>query len=875
MHDADPSDTSLDTGGAAADGTRPAWPMWLLDAWLAVAVFGVPFLLGGRSAWGQLVLSVAAAGAALTWIILRVAGRVDRYRWTWAEPVLAAGCGLVLLQIVPLPSSLLEMISPALTDRLPAWSGAQFGGWSTLSLAPAATRSALIMIVAGAVLFLVTAQRIRTLADVERMLRWVAVASVVMAVFGLLQYLATGGQAFSFYELPYKQLALRVKGAFTNKNHFAQFLALGLGPLCWWLVSTVSAGHQSSRSFGPARRRAAMTEYLVWGLVFALAAVVFAGLLALSRGGAVALAVAGMVVTGLLFAAGQISARLVAGLGGTAVLVVALLAINGFADVSERLDNWNPGARLALWQANLDAARDFPAVGTGIGSHAEVYPMYLDSPFQEKEFTHAESSPLQVISEAGITGLVLSLLAVGCFGWWTLRGFRAGRSDPRIASATAAIAAALAAHLVHAGVDFIWYVPGCMVIVVVLAACAFGLSRSRPAALAVASRGRGELLLRLGWSIGGLVLVAVAGWAVVHTWPRVQAAPHWNDYLRITFREAPSDSGMTLEDWYRRRGQALQRTVTADPDHARAHIRLAGTCLDWFEIRHRRGTNPGMPLVQIRDVTWGPGFESREAVDEWLNTPGVLGPDRRFLDRAITHSRLGLEHCPLQGLGYLYLAELGFTAGENVEQRDAWIRQALVVRPRNAQVHFLAGREAWSAEHFETAIDHWRRSFHQDRVFQQRIIAILFGHMPPALLIDKFQPDWEALKYLKQLYQEQSTPEDFKVVLAHYADVARDRAGTLDAKEATTSWLNAAGAYRRLERQQEAETCYKAALDLSPSSFVARLGFCRWLFERGRDTEARKHLAWCIEQRPDDRQVKQLERQVRQANRPQPVSRVR
>ena len=38
----------------------------LVDFFLAVALFGIPVLLGGRTGWGQLALVVTAAGAAIS-----------------------------------------------------------------------------------------------------------------------------------------------------------------------------------------------------------------------------------------------------------------------------------------------------------------------------------------------------------------------------------------------------------------------------------------------------------------------------------------------------------------------------------------------------------------------------------------------------------------------------------------------------------------------------------------------------------------------------------------------------------------------------------------------------------------------------------------
>ena len=49
-------------------------------------------------------------------------------------------------------------------------------------------------------------------------------AAVLMAAFALVQYFAGNGRFYWFYEHPFSSASDAVKGSFTNRNHFAQFL---------------------------------------------------------------------------------------------------------------------------------------------------------------------------------------------------------------------------------------------------------------------------------------------------------------------------------------------------------------------------------------------------------------------------------------------------------------------------------------------------------------------------------------------------------------------------------------------------------------------------------------------------------------------------
>ena len=84
-------------------------------------------------------------------------------------------------------------------------------------------------------LFHVAVQRVRRVEDVERVLRWCALSAAGMATFGIVQLLSSNGKFFWFYQYPFSTTSDVAHGSFSNRNHFANFLALGIGPLIWWL----------------------------------------------------------------------------------------------------------------------------------------------------------------------------------------------------------------------------------------------------------------------------------------------------------------------------------------------------------------------------------------------------------------------------------------------------------------------------------------------------------------------------------------------------------------------------------------------------------------------------------------------------------------
>ncbi|MGD0898157.1 MAG: hypothetical protein ABR915_10005, partial [Thermoguttaceae bacterium] len=204
----------------------------VVDAGLAVCIFGVPLVMGGRHALGRLLLVVAAVAVALVWMFRQGLRREFRWRRSPADWLLPAGLVILLVQLAPLGEAMLAHLSPSTAAILPLWTShadrnAALGLWPCVSMTPAATRAAIPLYLAYGLLVLVVVQRIKSLDDVRRLLAGIALSAVVVACLGLLQWAAGNGLYLWVYEHPYSSASDAVKGSFTNRNHFAHFLALG------------------------------------------------------------------------------------------------------------------------------------------------------------------------------------------------------------------------------------------------------------------------------------------------------------------------------------------------------------------------------------------------------------------------------------------------------------------------------------------------------------------------------------------------------------------------------------------------------------------------------------------------------------------------
>ncbi len=65
--------------------------------------------------------------------------------------------------------------------------------------------------------------------------------------------------------------------------------------------------------------------------------------------------------------------------------------------------------RWKIWGGTLQMVRDFPLFGSGLGTFAQVFPMYRSFHIRGLA-THAENDFLQLASEAGLLGFTLLLI---------------------------------------------------------------------------------------------------------------------------------------------------------------------------------------------------------------------------------------------------------------------------------------------------------------------------------------------------------------------------------------------------------------------------------------------------------------------------------
>lgn len=852
-----------------------------VDLGLAGVILVAPLFLGGRHPIGRLAFVSLICLTACCWAVRQALSSQARWRHTGAQWLLAAGAILVLLQIAPLPQSLLKVVSPSLEHNLPLWtdadSPASLGQWRQVSLSPAATRHGLALYVSYALLFLTVVQRVQSRRDIERLVKLVGVAAAGMALLGLAQYLFSNGKFLWVYAHPSRDTHSEVRAAFDNENHFAHFLALGIGPLIWQLASVWKQSGQR-RSFGSSSGDRSQAVRMV--LMLALLTVAVAGMMSFSRGGVAAILLAALCAVVILARARLIGWQAFAALAATGALVAAALWVHGYQKLANEvrtvaegsLDTIDrAGARRHLWSAELDAVGDYWRLGSGVGSHAEVYPTYYEQP-SAVEYEYAESGYLQLLVTSGVGGVLLASMGIGACLWWAAGVWRQAKSSETRA-VLAAIGGGLAVSVAHSIVDFVWFIPACIATTAILAACLCRLyqlalvegSDAHSTTQAGLSKygGRTWTAPRPVWAAICATLAAASALIVYGRIGPARAAPHWNQFYALNLAASGFDNQDDRRGLSASFGEVsrldpttiqtlashLEKTLAADDHHARAHLRMASICIRQFELAQLSSENP-MALSQIRDAALASQFATAQAQDEWLQR--AIGDNRRLLDKALLHARRAAALCPLQGRAYIYLSQLAFLEGPETNRKEAYVAQALRVRPHAGEVLIAAGAEAVFSGDQDQALAYWRKAFHQGPSHQHQILEILALTAPAEFIFEQFQPDMQAALLIVDHYQSLGMTEQAAYAAGQYASLVESNATALPAAEAAGQWEKAATVYSRLEDWPKALACAQQAARLAPQDFDKRLAHGRLLLQQEQYDDAVAELQWCLQRKPND-----------------------
>lgn len=508
---------------------RSVVSMWFLgvsEALLLLVITAAPWCIGGIipqfQMLGPAVLFIATcltiAGLTLS---RSITSQFATPLQTW---LLITALLLTALQFTPLPRSLTQLISP---NAVTAHHGASdvnnhltATGNTTgvpLSLISFKSKQRAAWITQLLVTFFLSAILFRKRKQVVRAMIALTVNTTAMSAYGIFGSITKQDQIFGVLPLSDGGYLF---GAFVNRNHAVGFIAIGLmsavGLLVWITKGNKRLPDVNSPSNPINRHRqidwAALTKLPGILLLAAIIAMIAGMITTTSRTAIAAMSVTACSASAMLFLRSKqrsiaIAAIILSTFGGVALWATNTLPAWADAALGDAITNDD---RLEHWETAIVAINDFWLTGTGLGTYADVIPLY-ENQRSDSQFLHAENIYIETALESGAIGLLVFLSI--SFSFFTCAYRLVSKRDSTSTSIGVAALLTILWHTVHGCFDFAIYLPGVALPLMVILGAAVGrqlhISTKREKPLSITKRRRtvqftalvSSLLLCSWWSL--------------------------------------------------------------------------------------------------------------------------------------------------------------------------------------------------------------------------------------------------------------------------------------------------------------------------------------------------------------------------------------
>ncbi|MDY6987174.1 MAG: O-antigen ligase family protein [Thermodesulfobacteriota bacterium] len=440
-------------------------------ALLVVLGFSVIFF-GAVHTWAYTCVQLFLLCLALCFILVRIPAwrRSERGEISWiVTPVNLAALvflAVVILQIIPLPGSLVRVLSPNTAAVIKMSEGVLAGAVSSyhFSLYRYATVQSLMMGLAIVYFYFMLIYSIKGRSQLKSSVKAVLYLGLAVCIYGLFEKLS-GHAHILWWRHHVQARGFRVFGTFINPDHFAFFLNLILCLLFGHLYALMGRRernryHRARSLFRSFMENEPGTHEIVF-LTFCFGVMLVTLIMTGSRAAIFSLALSMCVILILLLV--KTRKRSLFFLIGFLFLIVLVygqrIGVEKTIDRFEALSKEGilEQERMVHNRAVFPIIKEYPVLGTGLGTFEHVYPRY--QPAQARGYRRElHNDWLQLMVETGIVGFLAVLIGfialmkrfVGL--WWK-------RRDPFAVGVGIGCIGALMASAVHSIFDFSLHIP--------------------------------------------------------------------------------------------------------------------------------------------------------------------------------------------------------------------------------------------------------------------------------------------------------------------------------------------------------------------------------------------------------------------------------
>ena len=618
-----------------------------------------------------------------------------------------------------------EVASPPVVGHSPADAGWYGTAWRSVSLAPPLGIASALQLFAAFGLFVIVALYPVTPEATPRdqdpltrlLVAAILISGVVVAAVGLVQQVTWNGKLLWFFiPLDWRAPKLgwqRMMGPFVDPDHFAAYLAMTV-PLFIsraWDALAADDGRERDETV-PILCSAALVV-VVCAMLLSESRAIWVGTVV----SCVLFAVmASRIRTPAVFRARADGARAWVPRLGLAALAIAALSIAligsaGRGQVDTRIDQSVAGGlgfwfRAHIWRDTLRMFRDYPLLGVGFGSWAEVFPHYQTGPWPPMLLRNAHNDYVETAAELGILGVA----AFAMIGWRIARVIwkRWDRVSPRAQLTLAALVAGMSVEAFHELFDFSLTTPAIGFLFTIYAALMVRI--------AVAGAPETESAIRARRLVRGAGPYAAAAAGILAIASTVQGSviyPYYPpaktfDAARTMVLLHPANAGLhlALASWYPNSPIGLAevaRAVWIDPRNPFAR--------DFYA---RSLAENGRTAEALNQITISV-MRAPDSSDHFYLSPRIMpylaAPDRQAIERGLVEAMARGYSGATDSLGAFYV-----DTGRTLDAAQVYERGAASEQDpgRRAQLLMTAGQTYASTRRLDWA----RRCFEEARALR-------------------------------------------------------------------------------------------------------------------------------------------------------------
>jgi len=464
--------------------------------WFAIIIFLIaytPIPFASVLPYQVFIIEIMAAFLFILSLILNFMSKETknyRFEIKMLKPLVALLI-LITIQLIPLPSFLIRILSPKtlVYKNLPG--NAYLEGFAkmyekshsenllnsiknvqnSISLYPFASFYKLLFLLSLGLIFLAIIFALQNKKEIRLLLKVIIFSGLLQSCIYFLSYL----RGYPIFNTMYGYEMKQIMGTFINRDHYSAYLNMILPILAGWIFYYYNSFCKSNNFYKFKLLRFIQYENGIpcyMAMIFVLIGVGQA--FSLSRAG---ISSAFIAFASLVYLLSNKKGKMQI---STIVIMLALSLCGlvywiGYYPIVYRFKliplEWQSEAgRWAVWKDSFNIIKDFPLFGIGLANFNYLF-FHYKSFYSERRFSYTHNDFLQVLVELGIVGFLLLVIAIYYFYKQVLyypweKGSRTKAIAFGIISSTFAI-------LLHSFFDFPMQIPANSLLFTILIACLF------------------------------------------------------------------------------------------------------------------------------------------------------------------------------------------------------------------------------------------------------------------------------------------------------------------------------------------------------------------------------------------------------------------